>query len=65
VRLALLLVAGEPAVIGSLKRIGSAVGSRAETLPKKLFSSAVASDVCESVAPIMPNLNGLAPSFAS
>ena len=35
------------------------------TLPKKLFSSVVASEVCELVEPTMPNLNGLTPSLAS
>ena len=38
---------------------------RRECLPKKLSSSAVASEVCESVEPIMPNLNGLTPSSCS
>ena len=31
-------------------------------LPKKLFSSAVARAVCESVDPIMPKRKGLTPS---
>ena len=49
----------------SSNRIGSPLGSTIEALPKKLFSSVVASDVWESVDPIIPNLNGLTPSFAS
>ena len=49
----------------SSKRIGSAVGSTAETLPKKLSSVVVASEVCESLEPIIPNLNGLTPSLLS
>lgn len=49
----------------SSKRIGSAVGSTAATLPKKLSSVVVESDVWVSVEPIRPNLKGLAPNSAS
>src|SRR5580704_13097832 len=42
-----------------------ALGSAPLCLPKKLSWSAVASDVCESVEPIMPNLNGFDPSSCS
>ena len=44
-------------------RVG--LGSAPLCLPKKLSWSAVASEVCESVEPIMPNLNGLTPSSCS
>src|SRR4030095_1967470 len=49
----------------SSKRCGEDEGSSGTTLPKKLSSWVVASDVCESVDPTMPNLNGFAPSFCS
>ena len=42
-----------------------ALGSLGVFLPQKLLSSAVASEVCESVEPIMPNLYGFTPSFCS
>ena len=46
-----------------MKRSGLAEGSSGTTLPKKLSSVVVESDVCESVEPIMPNLNGLTPKL--
>ena len=52
-------------VMTSSKRSGLADGSSGVTLPKKLSSCVVERAVCESVEPIMPNLNGFAPSFSS
>ena len=49
----------------SRNRIGSAVGSTAATLPKKLSYCVVESEVWLSVEPTMPNLNGFAPVSAS
>ena len=48
---------------GRVRRSG--LGSIGATLPKKLSSSTAARPVCESVEPIMPNLNGLVPKRCS
>ena len=47
----------------SLTRSG--FGSTPECFPKKFSSSMAASEVCASVLPIIPNLNGLTPSCCS
>ena len=43
----------------------SGLGSTPECLPKKLSSSTAVSEVCASVLPTIPNLNGLTPSCCS